>query len=770
MALLGGLIGGGAGALLGAATVQLSADTRPLVAGLEKGKAETAAASGSMTKSVGGFSKAALAAYAVAGIAVVKFAVDAVKAAEESQRVQAQTAAVIRSTGSAAGFTAQQIANLAAAFQKTTTYSDEEVQSAENLLLTFTRIGHDIFPTATQAVLDMSTALGQDLKSSSIQLGKALNDPIAGLTALRRVGVAFDAQQREQIKTLVESGKTLEAQKIILAEVAREFGGSASAAASTFEGHMKQLANQFDDFKERVGRVVIVLLNALLPVLSGILSVIGKLLPEIVAFGAAFLAWKALSFIPGLLLSIAAGLESIGAANLASGILSVGVALEGVGTAVAEAAPLLAIPGAFFALGAIEARANAKALDEARATIVKFGTDSEQSAASVSQLSRAIAQQHGAGRLGITNEERTAAAADIKAQLDGLAAQHAAQQIAQQDLQSFTQSLGPFHSAIASIASASGQSFGDFETSLKTALSAGQADEKAWATFTQDTMNKAAESFQTFNDSAAQSVSFMGTALSDLTNNTKATASQILAAFNKATAATKAFGANLLVIAHTGGQAGKDLAAQLLALGPAAAGTAATIANSSAEMRDKIVAAFGKGQDAAQSLADRLQKAIVGTLKDIRALLEAIAKHWNVDVAVNVSGHGSGLSGAGPVTVNLPGAPQGKHYVAAGGIISGATGFVTAGPTYLVGEGGYNTFAGKGAEAVIPLNSRGLGILTEALRRSQPKQERWHRGTTVNNVVTVNVAGTVISERDLAQRIRTELVKTGTRNGGVTGL
>jgi len=30
----------------------------------------------------------------------------------------------------------------------------------------------------------MSTAMGQDLKSSAIQLGKALNDPIQGVAAL----------------------------------------------------------------------------------------------------------------------------------------------------------------------------------------------------------------------------------------------------------------------------------------------------------------------------------------------------------------------------------------------------------------------------------------------------------------------------------------------------------------------------------------------------------------------------------------------------------
>jgi hypothetical protein len=81
----------------------------------------------------------------------------------------------------------------------------------------------------------MSVALGQDTKSSAIQLGKALNDPIKGVTALQRVGVSFTASQKDQIKTLVDSGKTMDAQKLILRELNKEFGGSAKAAATPFD-------------------------------------------------------------------------------------------------------------------------------------------------------------------------------------------------------------------------------------------------------------------------------------------------------------------------------------------------------------------------------------------------------------------------------------------------------------------------------------------------------------------------------------------------------
>ena len=50
----------------------------------------------------------------------------------------------------------------------------------------------------------MSQALGTDAASSAIQLGKALDNPTLGLTALRRVGVSFSDVQVAQIKGFVE--------------------------------------------------------------------------------------------------------------------------------------------------------------------------------------------------------------------------------------------------------------------------------------------------------------------------------------------------------------------------------------------------------------------------------------------------------------------------------------------------------------------------------------------------------------------------------------
>jgi hypothetical protein len=214
---------------------------------------------------------AALKGIGIAGVVgaglVVKGLKDSIKAAMEQQAVQVQTAAALKSTGRVAGVTAKHIERLATAISMKTGIDDEAIQSSENLLLTFTKIrnevgkGNNIFDQATIAVQDMSVALKQDAKSSAIQLGKALGDPVRGMTALRRVGVTFTDSQADMIKKLVASGHLLEAQKLILREVKTEFGGSARAAGNTFGGQLKLLGVQIENIQEKIGTALLPMLN-----------------------------------------------------------------------------------------------------------------------------------------------------------------------------------------------------------------------------------------------------------------------------------------------------------------------------------------------------------------------------------------------------------------------------------------------------------------------------------------------------------------------------
>jgi hypothetical protein len=200
-----------------------------------------------------GLKTAGLAIGALAAGAALSF-----RAWEESEQVANQTGAVIKSTGSAANVTAAHVANLASELSKKAGVDDEVIQSGQNMLLTFKNIrneagaGNDVFDQATTTLLDMATAMGTEPKQAAIQLGKALNDPIAGLSALSRVGVTFTAQQQKQITALQEGGDLMGAQKIILAELASEFEGSAEAQ-KTASG---SAAVAFGNLQEALGGVV----------------------------------------------------------------------------------------------------------------------------------------------------------------------------------------------------------------------------------------------------------------------------------------------------------------------------------------------------------------------------------------------------------------------------------------------------------------------------------------------------------------------------------
>jgi hypothetical protein len=222
-----------------------------------------------------------------AGIALGAFGAAAVvsfHAFEEAEAVTKTTEAVIKSTGAAANVTAGQVESLAGSLSDKSGIDDEVIQSGENMLLTFKNIrdeagkGNDIFTQTTKVAVDMAAGMAAasggtaDLKAANIQLGKALNDPIKGISALSKVGVTFTAQQEKQIETLVKSGDTLGAQKIILAEVSSQFKGDAAANKTS----SMVMATAFGNLQESIGGVVAIIAGPLAAILSTALGWLGK--------------------------------------------------------------------------------------------------------------------------------------------------------------------------------------------------------------------------------------------------------------------------------------------------------------------------------------------------------------------------------------------------------------------------------------------------------------------------------------------------------------
>jgi hypothetical protein len=233
--------------------IRLSADTAALQKGINEVQSKTSGL-GNTFKKVGTVAAGFLSAQVIGGGVqkLTGFLSDCTAKAKEQAAAEAQLGAVLKSTGGAAGVTVDEAKNLAAELQKLTNYGDEATIAAEALLLSFTNIGRDVFPDTTRAVLDMSTAMGQSLQTTAVQVGKALQDPVAGVTALQRVGVRLTEQQKEQVKAMVDVGNAADAQRLILAELTKEFGGSAEAAVAA-DGGMTQLSNRMGDLQEKIG-------------------------------------------------------------------------------------------------------------------------------------------------------------------------------------------------------------------------------------------------------------------------------------------------------------------------------------------------------------------------------------------------------------------------------------------------------------------------------------------------------------------------------------
>jgi len=198
----------------------------------------------------------------------------------------ARMESTIRATGGVAGVTGDHIRDLASSLQESTTFADDATIGAAALLLTFKNLsnaagdGNDVFDRTIKASQDLSALMGTDLNSSVMTLGKALQDPADGLSRLTRIGIQFTDEQQEQIKALAASGDMLGAQKLMLAEVESQFGGTAETMATTSSGKIKQAINTLGDSAEGFGEVIAKVVDKISGMLKSVGDFLRNLSPE----------------------------------------------------------------------------------------------------------------------------------------------------------------------------------------------------------------------------------------------------------------------------------------------------------------------------------------------------------------------------------------------------------------------------------------------------------------------------------------------------------
>lgn len=166
-----------------------------------------------------------------------------------AEREVAQLDAIIKSTGGAAGYTRQQLLDMADTLSSKSTFSGGEIVEAQTRLLSYSGILGTNIPRAMQAIIDQSARLGISVSQSAETIGRALESPSKAAAALAQqgFGAAFTKEVRGTIDELVKAGKEGEAQVMILEILEESYGGAAQAARDTFGGALLALRNTLDD-------------------------------------------------------------------------------------------------------------------------------------------------------------------------------------------------------------------------------------------------------------------------------------------------------------------------------------------------------------------------------------------------------------------------------------------------------------------------------------------------------------------------------------------
>jgi hypothetical protein len=217
---------------------------------------------------------------AVTGLALAfsKFA----RAGSEAERVGNRLSAIIQATGGAAQLSSRDIEIFAESVAKGTLASIQGARQAAGILLTFKSISGDTFKDALSLSQDLAEVGFGSINTAALQLGKALEEPEIGLSALRRVGVSFSKEQKDLIKVLSLSGRKLEAQRIIVKALKDQVGGTGIEGAGGLAGAFDTLSENVNLFFERAAGSIII--DTLTAALKGLNDIVEKFVPELEDF------------------------------------------------------------------------------------------------------------------------------------------------------------------------------------------------------------------------------------------------------------------------------------------------------------------------------------------------------------------------------------------------------------------------------------------------------------------------------------------------------
>lgn len=174
------------------------------------------------------------------------------EAGEANVLTGAKLQAVLDATGRSAEISTRQYGRWATELRKATGVSEQEIMDMGAQLSVFGNIGSDILPEILERSVDLSRLWGEALPSSAKKLGRAIEDPLKGMSQLEESGIMLDSQAKKNITTLMKAGKTAEAQRILLDALGQRVGGVASSMMDAI-GPTQNFRTSLAEIKGEIG-------------------------------------------------------------------------------------------------------------------------------------------------------------------------------------------------------------------------------------------------------------------------------------------------------------------------------------------------------------------------------------------------------------------------------------------------------------------------------------------------------------------------------------
>jgi hypothetical protein len=204
---------------------------------------------------------AALTGFAVAGTAALA---NMASEFNSNERASALLSNTLKQNAGLVKLNRDEITSWAKDYSRATGTAQAEIESAAARMLTFKNVQGDTFKEGIRLASDLSAVYGNDLRMSTIQIGKALNDPVKGMSALNRVGVQFTDTQREMAKQMMAAGNVAGAQAIVLKELRNQVGGTSEEIGKTLTGSLNIANNEFAELKAEIFAGLVPVLKTLL--------------------------------------------------------------------------------------------------------------------------------------------------------------------------------------------------------------------------------------------------------------------------------------------------------------------------------------------------------------------------------------------------------------------------------------------------------------------------------------------------------------------------